>query len=211
MDAVGITWTGLKRASENPAIKNILFDLTANSGGSSDMLMYMLDLMFGENVIRGYNVLTGQREHAVMHSDKNLDGVFDEKDEEVKYDFNYAVLTTRAAFSCGNLMPFVMQEHGAVLLGEPTGGGSCCVQMGTLTNGGEFVMSSHLWALRDVNGESVESGCKTDLPIARIEPETPTHENPRLSSGDYTPYFDDVMLDRMINEWFEEQALAPAA
>jgi len=55
------------------------------------------------------------------------------------------------------------------------------------------------------------SGEGTDLPIARIEPETPTHENPRLSSGDYTPYFDDVMLDRMINEWFEEQALAPAA
>ena len=48
MDAVGITWTGLKRASENPEIKNILFDLSANSGGSGDMLMYMMDLMFGE-------------------------------------------------------------------------------------------------------------------------------------------------------------------
>jgi hypothetical protein len=211
MDAVGITWTGLKRASENPAIKNILFDLSANGGGCSDMLMYMMDLMFGENSFRGYNVLTGQREHAVMHSDKNLDGVFDEKDDEVKYDFNYAVLTTRTAFSCGNLMPFMMQEHGAVLIGEPTGGGSCSVQMGTLTNGGQFMMSSWLWALQDENGESVEGGCKTDLPIARIEPETPTHENPRLSSGDYTPFFDDVMLDRMINEWFEEQALAPAA
>ena len=211
MDAVGITWTGLKRASENPAIKNILFDLSANSGGSSDMLAYMIDLMFGDHVFHGYNVLTGQREHAVLHSDKNLDGVFDEKDEEVKYDFNYAVLTTRTAFSCGNLMPFVMQEHGAVLLGEPTGGGSCSIQMGTLTNGGQFQMSSWLWALRDANGESVEGGCKTDLPIARIEPETPTHENPKFSRGDYTPYFDDVMLDRMINEWFEEQALAPAA
>jgi len=211
MDAVGITWTGLKRASENPAIKNILFDLSVNGGGSSDMLMYMMDLMFGENVFHGYNVLTGQREHAVMHSDKNLDGVFDEKDEEVKYDFNYAVLTTRSAFSCGNLMPFLMQEHGAVLLGEPTGGGSCCVQIGTLTNGGQFMISSWLWALRDANGESVENGCKIDLPIARIELETPTHENPRLSNGDYTPYFDDVMLDKMINEWFEEQALAPAA
>ena len=142
---------------------------------------------------------------------KNLDGVFDEKDEEVKYDFNYAVLTTRAAFSCGNLMPFVMQEHGAVLLGESTGGGSCSVQMGTLTNGGQFMMSSWLWALRDENGESVEDGCKPDLPIARIEPETPTHEDPRLSAGDYTPYFDDAALDRMINEWFEEQAEAPAA
>ena len=212
MDAVGITWTGLKRASENPAIKNILFDLSANSGGSSDMLMYMMDLMFGEKIFRGYNVLTKQREHAVVHSDKNLDGVFDEKDEEVKYDcFNYAVLTARGSFSCGNLMPFVMQEHGAVLLGEPTGGGSCCVQLVTLTSGGEGMISSWLWALRDENGESVEGGCKTDLPIARIEPETPTNEDPRLSAGDYTPFFDDVMLDRMINEWFEEQALSPAA
>lgn len=211
MDAVGITWTGLKRASENPSIRNILFDLSANGGGSNDMLSYMIDLMFGDNVFRGYNVLTGQDEYAVLHSDKNLDGVFDEKDDEVKYDFNYAVLTTRASFSCGNLMPVLMQDHGAVLLGEPSGGGTCAIQISTLTNGGEYMMSSWLWALRDAKGESVEGGCKTDLPIARIEPETPTHEDPRLSNGDYAPFFDDVMLDRMINEWFEEKALAPAA
>ena len=211
MDAVGITWTGLKRASENPSIRNILFDLSANGGGSNDMLSYMIDLMFGDNVFRGYNVLTGQDEYAVLHSDKNLDGVFDEKDDEVKYDFNYAVLATRASFSCGNLMPVLMQDHGAVLLGEPSGGGTCAIQISTLTNGGEYMMSSWLWALRDAKGESVEGGCKTDLPIARIEPETPTHEDPRLSNGDYTPFFDDVMLDRMINEWFEEKALAPAA
>ena len=210
-DAVGITWTGLKKASENPAIKNILFDFTANAGGSSDMLTFMMDLMFGEKNFNGYNPLTRQHMRAVVHSDRNLDGVIDEKDEEVKYDFNYAVLTTRASFSCGNLFPCVMQDHGAVLLGEPTGGGSCSVQMGVLTGGGGYFMSSCIWALRDENGESVEGGCKTDLPIERIEPETPTNENPRVSDGDYTPFFDDVMLDRMINEWFEEQALAPAA
>ena len=211
IDAVGITWTGLKKASENPAIQNILFDFTANAGGSSDMLVFMMDLMFGEKNFYGYNLLTRQHMHAVVHSDKNLDGVIDEKDEEVKFDFNYAVLTTRVSFSCGNLFPCVMQEHGAVLLGEPTGGGSCSVQMGVLTGGGGYFMSSCNWALQTADGESVESGCQTDLPIERIEPETPTHENPRLSSGDYTPYFDDVMLDRMINEWFEEQTEAPAA
>ena len=211
MDAVGVTWTGLKKASENPSIRNILFDLSANSGGSNDMLSYMIDLIYGDHVFRGFNVLTGQYEYAVLHSDKNLDGVFDEKDEEVKYDFNYAVLTTRAAFSCGNLMPFLMQEHGAVLLGEPSGGGTCSIQISALTNGGTYMMSSWLWGLRDVNGESVEGGCKTDLPIARLEPEAPAPESPQFSSGDYTPYFDDAMLDRMINEWFEEQALAPAA
>ena len=210
-DAVGITWTGLKKASENPSIKNILFDLSTNIGGSNDVLAYMIDLMFGDHIFRGYNVLTGQDEYAVVHSDKNLDGVFDEKDDEVKYDFNYAVLTTRASFSCANLMPFLMQEHGAVLLGEPSGGGTCAIQISTLTNGGDYMMSSWLWALRDATGESVEGGCKTDLPIARIEPETPAHEDPHLSVGDYTPFFDDVMLDRMINNWFEEKALAPAA
>ncbi len=210
-DAVGITWTGLKKASENPAIQNILFDLTANSGGSSDMLVFMMDLIFGEKNFYGYNLLTHQHMHAVVHSDKNLDGMIDEKDEEVKFDFNYAVLTTRVSFSCGNLFPCVMQEHGAVLLGEPTGGGSCSVQMGVLTGGGGYFMSTCNWALQTADGESVEGGCQTDLPIERIELETPTNANPRLSNGDYTPYFDDVMLDRMINEWFAEQAEAPAA
>ena len=211
MDAVGITWTSLKKASENPEIKNILFDFTANGGGSGDMLAFMMDLMFGEKNFNGYNPLTRQHMRAVVHSDKNLDGVIDEKDEEVKFDFNYAVLTTRASFSCGNLFPCVMQDHGALLIGEPTGGGSCSVQMGVLTGGGGYFMSSAIWALQNAAGEMVEGGCKTDLPIERIEPETPTNENPRLSYGDYTPFYDEVMLDRMINEWFEGQAETPAA
>ena len=90
-----------------------------------------------------------------------------------------------------------------MLLGEPSGGGTCSVQKSTLTTGGDYMMSSWLWVLQDEKGENPEGGCKTDLPIARIEPE--------LSVGDYTPFFDDVMLDRMINEWFAEQAQAPAA
>ena len=85
------------------------------------------------------------------------------------------------------------------------------MQMSVLTGSGGYFMSSANWTLQTADGVSVESGCKTDLPIERIEPETPTNANPRLSNGDYTPYFDDVMLDRMINEWFEKQAEAPAA
>ena len=211
MDALGVTWTGLKRASENPAIENVLFDLSANGGGSGDLLTAIVDLVTGDNVFRGYNVLTGQRVHAVVHTDKNLDGVFDEKDGEVKYDFNYGVLTTRLSFSCGNLFPFLMQEHGAVLIGEPSGGGSCCVQTATLSGGAVFMMSSWIWALRAGDGASVEDGCRTDLPIKRIEPAAPTNDNPRLSLGDYAPFFDDAMLDRMMRDWFADTAEVPAA
>ena len=210
MDAFGITWTGLKRASENPAIQNVLLDLTVNMGGSGDILMAMADLLTGDNVFRGYNVLTGQHQHAVVHTDKNLDGVFDEKDDEVRYDFHYGVLTTRVSFSCGNLFPFLMQDQGAVLLGEPSGGGSCCVQFAAMSDGTVFVMSSYMWALRNRNDDSLESGCRPDLPISRVEPPVPTNANPRFSMGDYTPYYDGGMLDRMMNDWFA-QAETPAA
>ena len=210
-DALGITWTGLKKASENPDIKNVLFDLSANMGGSGDQLMAILDLAVGDGVFRGYNTLTGQREHTVIRTDKNLDGVIDDKDQAVRYDFRYAVLTTRASFSCGNLFPVLMQENGAVLIGEPSGGGSCCVQTATLTGGAVFMMSSYIWSLRTEAGDaSLEDGCQTDLPIPRTEPATPNHTNPKLTVGDYTAYFDGEALDRMINEWFE-QAEVPAA
>ena len=210
-DAYGLTWKSLKKASENPEIKHILFDLSQNAGGSSDLLMAVLNLVYGENVFRGYHVLTGQHAHSVVLNDKNLDGVIDEKDDEVKYDFNYAVLTTRLSFSCGNLFPFMMQEHGAVLLGEPTGGGSCSVQTATLTSGAVFMMSSCMWQLRTQEDVSVEDGCHTDLIIERVEPETPTNANPKLSQGDYAGYFNDQMLVQMINDWFAAQAEAPAA
>ena len=210
-DSYGIAWIGLKRASENPAIKNILFDLSANVGGDSDVLMAIMDLAAGEDTMRLYNALTGQHERVQIHTDRNLDGVIDEKDKEVKYDFNYGVLTTRLSFSCGNLFPIMMQEHGAVLLGEPSGGGSCSVQIAVLSSGAVFMMSSAVWTFRDQDDESVEDGCRTDLLIERTEKETTVNMNPRLSPGDYAPFFDDEMLDKMMNEWFAPAEEAPAA
>ena len=211
MDSFGITWTGLKRASENPAIKNVLFDLSANIGGDSDLMMAMINLAVGEDTLRIYNSLTGQHERIKTFTDKNLDGRIDEKDDEVKYDFNYGVLTTRLSFSCGNLFPIMMQEHGAVLMGEPSGGGSCAVETAVLSSGAVFMMSSCTWTFRNLDDTSVEDGCRTDLLIERIEEETPTNINPRLSPGDYAPFFDDEMLDKMMNEWFAPAEEAPAA
>ena len=210
-DAYGLTWKCLKRASENPNIRSILFDLTQNTGGSGDLLTAVVNLVTGDNCFRGYNVLTGQHEHAVVHNDKNLDGVIDEKDDEVKYGFNYGVLTTRLSFSCGNLFPTLMQEHGAVLLGEPSGGGSCSVQTATLTGGAVFMMSGCLWTLRSRDDVSVEEGCHTDLFIERVEPENPTNPDPKFPMGDYSAYYDDELLDQMISDWFAKQAEAPAA
>ena len=211
MDALGITCRGLERAAANPAIRNIIFDLTNNGGGSQDQMSAIIGMVTGDVDFRGYNTLTKQRLHAVYIVDRNMDGAIDERDAEVSWDYNFGVLTSRFAFSCGNLFPFLMQDNGAIVIGEPTGGGSSIIQMVTLCDSPAFLMSSYQWNLRGSNGEEVEAGAVPDIPIDRIENwdgENPYY--PRLVPGDYSPYYDDEMLDRMMNEWFD-QALAPAA
>ncbi len=145
--------------------------------------------------------------------DTNLGGVFDEKDKEGIYSqFNYGVLTTRAAYSCGNLCPFLMQENGAVLLGEPTGGGSCCIQICALSDGMDFAMSSSQWLLTDKEYVSVENGCRTDLPIKGELETIPLTQGSSVTVEvrDYSGFFTDEELDRMMNEWFAAEE-EPAA
>ena len=195
----------------------ILLDLSCNSGGSSDALMAIIGMLTGRDFLTGRNRLTGQTMRVIYEIDANFDGVFDEKDREAQYDFNFGVLTTRCAFSCGNLFPIIMREQGAVVIGEPTSGGSCAVQTGIESQGIRYLMSSCQWQLTDSAGESVEGGCPVDLPI---EPESiPILDylftmKAELDEGIpfYTQYFNDGYLDSLMNNWFgTEQELAPAA
>ncbi len=150
---------------------------------------------------------------ATFEADTDLDGRFDEKDREARYDqFNYGVLTTRYVFSCGNLMPVVIQEGGAVLIGETTGGGPCCIQTCSLSDGLGFLLSGSQWQLTDCKGADVEDGCRIDL---AIEPGMQKTKAPGsgavIEISDCSVFFDGAELDRMMNEWFAEEALAPAA
>ena len=215
-DCLGLVAKGLKRASENPDIENVILDLSANSGGSPDVLMGVLALTTGQNQLYGIHKITGQKLTFTFEADTNFDGVYDEKDKEVPYkDFNYGALITRHAFSCGNLFPFIFQEGGAVLLGEPSSGGSCCIQVGTDPEGLCYVMSSAQWQLTDAEGNGVEGGCRIDLPIspkangiidvlakiAGIDEGLPSFDN----------FFDDALLSGMMNEYFGEEELQQAA
>ena len=208
-DPLGIVLTGLRRASENPDIENVIFDLTCNSGGSPDVMMAILAVTTGQTELYGYHRITDRNMKFTFEADTNLDGVYDERDKEVKYDFNYGVLTTRHAFSCGNLFPIIIQKAGAVLIGEPTSGGSCCVQVGSDAQGFTYMMSSGQWQLLDDEGNSVESGCNIDLPI-----ETKSNSViDKLVSAvgvdngfpSFLGYYDEEMLDAMMKEWFADK------
>ena len=211
-DSLGIVITGLRKASENPAIQNVIIDLSCNGGGSPDVMMAILAVTTGQNQLYGYSRLTGRYFTMTFEADTNFDGAYDEKDLETRYDFNYGVLTTRHAFSCGNLFPIIMQEGGAVVIGEPTSGGACCVQVGSDAEGFTYMMSSAQWLVVDSAGNSVEGGCKVDLPI---EPEENKSANALASVFNmdqglpsFLSYFDGELLDGLMNDWFQPQAAA---
>lgn len=213
-DGAGIVIAGLRKAAENPDIQNVLFDLSYNEGGSSDVLAFISALAVGADRLYGLDKLTGRRMTVTYEADTNLDGAFDAKDREAVYDrFRYGVLTTREDFSCGNLFPVVMQEKGAALLGETSGGGSCAVQIVALPDGTSFMMSSAQWQVTDENFVDVEGGCKTDIPIA-TELTWTSQEGIEMPVYDNSAYYDDEKLNALLNDWFatnERQDAAPDA
>ena len=215
-DCLGTVLSGLKKASENPEIENVIFDLSCNGGGSPDVMMAILAVTTGQDQLYGIHKLTDRNMTITFDADTNFDGVYDEKDQELRYDFNYGVLVTRHAFSCGNLFPIIIQEAGAVLIGEPSSGGSCCVQVGTDAQSFNYMMSSAQWQLTDSDFVDVEGGCEIDIPIEVESNSTIDKFLGKLGVDENLPYygnyFDDDYLSSLMNAWFAgEEVEQPAA
>jgi hypothetical protein len=182
---LSVVLDALKRASEDPEVKNLVVDLACNTGGDFDVLMAMSVLMGGPNYYYGENLVTGQRNIAYFDVDSNFDGVFDERDKDVKYDLNIAVLTSGVSFSCGNFFPSMMKDMGFPIIGERSGGGSCAVHPFITPEGMQFQISSARERIANKNWENIDSGVEPNFVID-------------VSSGDYSALYD---LD-FINEIF---------
>ena len=165
-DDMVIFLDALKKASEDPEVKNLVIDITANGGGSADIVMAMTSLIMDKSYISQDNSLTGQRSLVEYEVDRNFDGVFDEKDKDVHYDLNFAVLTSDMSFSCGNLFPSMLKDNGVPVIGETSGGGSCAIQAMCTADGFCFQISSFRARLNTLGGENIDAGVKPDIPIA---------------------------------------------
>ena len=80
-----------------------------------------------------------------------MDGVFDEKDDAVKYDFDYKLITSLVSFSCGNELPCYAADAGIPVYGQTSGGGTCFVYMMNHTDSFKYLLS----------GDNVFSSSKT--------------------------------------------------
>ena len=150
----------LQKAEADPEVKNFVLDISTNGGGSSDVVMFITSILCNKADMYYENTLTGQKIKSTYEVDRNLDGKFDEKDAEVKYNLNFALLTSTCSFSCGNMLPALLKDYGIPLLGIQSGGGSCYVLYNPSADGFAYRYSTHRARLNDTKGQNIDEGIK---------------------------------------------------
>ncbi len=130
-------------------VKNLVLDISQNSGGSDDIVTADVALLRKNRRVEYWSqdVLEGKNNIATYVVDCNFDGVFDERDDtHPKFDcsgMNVAVLASKVSFSCGNIFPCVMRDYGFPIMGERSGGGPCCIQVMLTADGQHYMVSTY--------------------------------------------------------------------
>ena len=204
-DTYGTIAQGLMKAAEDGRIRNVIIDLSTNGGGYSDAAAACISLMTGRDYLCGYDELSKQHFKVYFDIDRNLDGEFDEKDEEVHYDYHYGALVSNASFSCGNLFPFLVRDEGGVVIGERSGGGACSIQQAVLSEGFDIRISGCKFKLTDSRNSDFEPGIEPDilleLPVEKVVDDNTGEET---ETKDYSAYGDLDKICEEVSEWFAQ-------
>ncbi len=160
----------LNKVNNDKSIKNVVLDLSCNGGGMADAAIDVVSAILGYCAVTTRDKFTGSTMTALYKVDSNLDGVIDNNDF-LREGLNKYVLTSRASFSCGNLVPALLKEGGVTVIGETTGGGSCVVYQSVTANGTFFQMSGPTEICTYKNGRliSVDDGVTPDYKITSYE------------------------------------------
>lgn len=152
-------------ANSHDEIKNIVLDLSINTGGQIDAALAVIGGMLGDSAFTYFrNPNNSSSCVTKFYADLNFDEKFDEND--YFNDKKLYCLTSSISFSCGNLVPAVFKSSGKVtLVGRQTGGGSCLVLNCSTLFAGNFSLSSSVRMYGYMNGApvDVEFGVDPDI------------------------------------------------
>ena len=111
---------------QDSPIRNVVFDLSCNYGGSVDSALFVIGWVLGNAPFCVKDTFTGALSTVLYRGDVNLDRQFNSNDEVDDKDL-YCLISP-VSFSCGNLVPAVFKNSQKVtLIGRTTGGGSCVI------------------------------------------------------------------------------------
>ena len=168
-DDLLILLDALEKAENDPEVKNFVLDIATNGGGSTDIVLFITSLLCNKSDICYENTLTGQSIKSTFEVDRNLDGKFDEKDAEVKFDLNFALLISGYSFSCGNILPALLKDYGIPILGQRSGGGSCAVLYNPSADGFGYCYSTHRHRMANTSNENIDSGIEPTYLLETVD------------------------------------------
>lgn len=151
-------------------VKNVVIDLTTNTGGSADGLLYSLSTLIGNVTIDMINPVTSAHNKQVYQADINADGKIDENDKPLcELGFNIYFLNSAYSFSSANAMPVIAKLNNpkVITLGAKTAGGPCAVR-NYVTPIGSVVSSSSLYTISKLeNGKyvNIDGGINADFEL----------------------------------------------
>ena len=170
-DTVGICLYAFSQITrEDSPVENVVLDMSVNKGGDSTSASFVLSMFLGEASICLEDTLTGAYMNEAFRCDANLDGRFDDKDS--LDGCRLFCLTSPCSFSCGNLVPSVLQNSRKVkTLGMTTSGGACIVMPITTADGTRLVLSGYrrLGYMKNGSVYDIDRGVEPDYPITTMD------------------------------------------
>ena len=154
---------GLQQAKAD-GVKNLVIDISINGGGSCDLVGASVAMLRKNRTVQFWSQdgLEGSNKIATYYVDSNFDGVFDERDDtQPKIDcsgMNIGVLCSKIAYSCGHQFPTLMKDYGFPIMGEHSGGGTCCIQVMQTADGQNFQISTYRDRSTDKNFANTDAG-----------------------------------------------------
>lgn len=150
-DTYGIIEYAHSQLMADSSIKNVVLDLSCNSGGSINAAMYVAGWLLPYSIINVENSLTGERGSFTYRSDVDLDGQFTTADQ-LKGKKVYC-LVSPASYSATNFLSSTLWDSDQVrLIGRHTSGGACIVQHLTCADGTIWQTSGNRCLCTNKNG-----------------------------------------------------------
>ncbi len=154
---------------EGSPVKNVVLDMSINSGGATIAAQYVMSAFLGEADFSTRNTMTGAMSDAVYRADTNLDGVYNYKDSLLENGLRLYCLASPISFSCGNLVPCAFKASNRVtMLGQVSGGGSCSIHCFSTAYGTGFQISGyrHFSVMKNGSFYDVDTGAEPHYYIA---------------------------------------------
>ena len=172
-DTVGIILYACSQIlRENSPIKNVVLDLSCNTGGEVSAAAFVIASFLSNGNVCIKDVKTGALCENVYLVDTDLDGEYTDKDKLAGKGLNIYCLTSQVSFSCGNFVPCTFKDSGEVhIMGQRSGGGACMVQPMTTAMGSMFTISGNNRMSFMKNGSfyDIDQGVEPDYYIGNVE------------------------------------------